>query len=475
MSACSRTNSPKPAPAPAAESEGNAAPVLTEFRPDVLVLVVDSLRVDRMNDLRRRESDREVTPNLDGISRSGITTFMGLAPSPHTAPSLASLFTGVAPAAHGIRNVEDDQVYVLSDQLATLAELMRDAGFTTTFVHESGQVQPNSGLTRGFDVVIPTGGLSGSIASIDSVLGNAPAERPQFVVLHTYEAHAPFLPPRDHFGLKFRGRYTEAEGTDPDRGGQFRERQEALEAFEGNRRGREFADLAGGFLEPYEGMSEADVEWLNDLYDENLAWVDAQIGDLVATWSRHRSYGDTIVALTAGHGIALGENGQIGNERGLFGALTHVPYVLSGPGVAPGYISSTASIISIPGTLLELVDVEAPRRMAASLGNALTRRGTRAVEDEAAMQSLATDEYGYSLMRYVVTSHGTDDARYFDPMQDTSLLVDADLDENTRALLLTAHQRRIEQDRERGKALGASRAPLAQRARQRLRVLGYLR
>jgi len=446
----------------------------------VLVLVIDSLRVDRMKDLRRRALDREVTPNLDGISRAGITTFLGLAPSPHTAPSLASLFTGLAPLAHGVRNVEDDQVFVLADQVRTLAEVMASEGYSTVLVHEAGQVQPNTGLTRGFDMVIPTGGLSGSVQSLDALLANAPADAPQFVVLHTYEAHAPFLPPRDHFGLTFRGRFTEADGVDPERGGLFRERQEALENFEGSRRGREFADLAGGFLEPYEGMTEDDLAWLGDLYDENLAWVDAQIGDLIAAWSRHRSYGDTVVALTAGHGIALGEGGHLGNAyegegHGLVGAVTHVPFVLSGPGVAPGFVSTTASTLALPASLLELVGAKAPGRMTASLGPVLSKRGERVVDHEVPIQSPATDEYAYAVLRYTVVVDADGTERFYDPFADQSFLVEAELDEEIRSSLSQGLERRLEQDRERGRSLTAGRAPLAPKARQRLRMLGYLR
>lgn len=475
LAACSEPQRPAPAPAPES-APAKAPPAFVPKPPDVLVLVLDSLRVDRMSDMRRREIERRITPNLDGISHAGATAYLGYAPSPHTAPSLMSLFTGLAPAAHGVRNVDADGVWVLDEDVPTLAERMKEAGYRTLLLHENGQVQMGAGFGRGFDITVPTGGLTGSIASLDTLLANTPADQPQFVVLHSYAAHAPFVPPRDHFGASFRGRFTEAEGTDPERGGQFRERQEALEAFEGNVRGREYADLAQGFLEPYDGMTADDLAWLADLYDENVAWVDAQIGDLIASWSRHRSYGDTLVALTASHGLALGEMGLVGNERGLVGALSHVPLVISGPGVAPGTIVTSVTTTALPATLLELVGERPPGPMTASLVPALVERGVREVYDEVPMQSLATGEYGYQRKRYaaLLAADGSG-ARFFDPYDEPELLVETELDQDVAAGLITGHQARLKRDGARRAARPPTRAELPPRARQRLRVLGYLK
>lgn len=467
---------PRAAPVDAeAEAGAPAAIGPAPPRPDVLVLVLDSLRADRMGGALRREDDRDLTPTLDGIGRSGLNAVLGLAPSPHTAPSFASLLSGLSPLSHGVRNAENGTHSVLPSDVRTFPELLKAAGWSTTLVHESGQILQGGGFFQGFDLVAPTSGLEGTARALDTLLATADVDVPHCVVVHSYAAHVPFLPPRDHFGIQYRGRYTEAPEGGATRGGRFRERQELLENFEGNRKGRAYAELAEGFLEPYEGMTDDDVVWLRDLYDENLAWVDAQVAELLNVWSDHRSYPDSMIVLTSGHGLALGDGGRFGVEHGLSGATMHVPFAIAGPGVAPGALMSAVSTVTLPATLLDLCGLRPPPAMESSLGSMLGVRGLRDDLKIARVQSPATREFGVAWMRYVVLQRPDEQGRsYYDFFLDPMLSEPVELDEPLAERLDKIYASLIEKDRDPARAHRPQSAPLPPRARQGLRVLGYV-
>ncbi|WP_145185668.1 sulfatase-like hydrolase/transferase [Planctomycetes bacterium Pla163] len=443
-------------------------------RPDVLVLVLDSLRADRMGGAMRREDERDLTPMIDGIARSGLNAVLSFSPSPHSAPSFASLSSGLAPLVHGVRNVVGEELSVLADEVRTFPEVLQSAGWRTVLVHESGQILDGAGLFQGIDLVVPTGGLEGSTQALESVLTSADSDAPICVIVHSYGAHPPFLPPRDRYGVQFRGRYTEAPGTDPERGGRFRERQEALEGFEGNPKGREFAELAEGFLEPYDGMTDDDIAWLRDLYDENLALVDAQVGEIFDVWSDHRSFADSLVVLTSGHGLALGDEGRFGVDHGLSGATVRVPLAISGPGVTPGILMSATSTLTVPATVLELCGLQPVPAMEPSLGDLLTVRGVRDGLEIVPIQSPATGELGVAWIRYVVLERPDERGRtYYDAFADPGLLEPVELESIVVDRLDSVYASMVQQAEDTARVHRAGTAPLPPRARQRLRVLGY--
>lgn len=474
LAACSRENSPRPAPGeaptdfPAAlvDTRRGAPPV--ERRPDVLIVVLDSLRADRVGLLG---DDRDLTPNIDGVLRSGARALLSYAPSPHTAPSLATLLTGMAPAAHGVRNVDQGGVWQLDRTRASLTEILDRAGYQTFFLNEGGQVRRENGFDRGVDVWVASNDLSGTIESLGKLLPNAKRDEPVFCIVHSHAAHAPFLPPREQDSVAFRGRFTDREG-----GGEFRTRTEALEAFAGNRRGKEYADLAQGFLAPYEGSTSDDAAWLADLYDENVAFLDHQFGLLLEIWNAERGAGEAIVVLTSGHGIALGEDGVFGAPAGLGGAATRVPWSIGGPGVAPGVLTAAIGTANTAASILELLDLPAPATMAPSLGSALASRGEREVVGVFEQQSPSADEWALGRMRYHLVVRGdanSTDQRLFDLLRDPQMLTPVEEPEIATKL-------RVELEKSRAEALGllgaapARQVPLDPKTRQKLRVLGYL-
>ena len=96
-------------------------------RPNILMIGCDTLRADRLG---IGGYSRDTTPFLDVLARRG--TFFGncYTPIARTAPSLASLLTGVWPHAHGIRSN-----YVAESEadlpVPALGTLLREQGYRT--------------------------------------------------------------------------------------------------------------------------------------------------------------------------------------------------------------------------------------------------------------------------------------------------------------------------------------------------------
>ncbi|HZP40316.1 MAG TPA: sulfatase-like hydrolase/transferase [Candidatus Binatia bacterium] len=75
-----------------------------ERRPDVIVIVVDTLRADHVGAYGYA---RPTTPRIDALAREGVLYTHAIAPGTWTVPSHAALFTGRPPTATGARHLPD--------------------------------------------------------------------------------------------------------------------------------------------------------------------------------------------------------------------------------------------------------------------------------------------------------------------------------------------------------------------------------
>ena len=115
-------------------------------RPERVVLVtVDTLRYDA---LVGRDGAEPAMPHLLERARGGALFERFYAATSVTQPSHASMLTALQPWEHGVtRNGQ-----VLEERFATVAEVLREAGFATGAVVASFPVAARFGFAQGFDV-----------------------------------------------------------------------------------------------------------------------------------------------------------------------------------------------------------------------------------------------------------------------------------------------------------------------------------
>ncbi len=93
-----------------------------------------------------------------------------------------------------------------------------------------------------------------------------------------------------------------------------------------------------------------------------VAEVDHHIGRIL-TWLDDTGQTDTtLLALTADHGEMLGDLGLWGKQT-MFHQASHVPMMLSGPGIAPGHVDTVSRTIDSVPTLLGKLGGKVPVQM----------------------------------------------------------------------------------------------------------------
>ncbi len=187
----------------------------------IIIITIDTLRSDHLPAYGYTKVE---TPALDSFRADAILYEHAYSPCPLTLVSHASLFTGLLPADHGIR---DNGGYELNKGVKTLAELAKSKGFATGGAVSAIVLRGESEIKRGFDswdddIEVDPNYLSMGRAQrsgddtreIAQRWIGAHAAKPFFYFLHVYEPHSPYDPPepfRSRYGRSYDGEIAAAD------------------------------------------------------------------------------------------------------------------------------------------------------------------------------------------------------------------------------------------------------------------------
>jgi choline-sulfatase len=254
-------------------------------RPSDLNLVVITLDTTRADRIGAYGDSSGATPIIDRLARDGVVFEHAVAPAPLTLPAHSTLFTGMDPPFHGVR---DNGGYILEAGRLTLAEQLKQAGWTTGAFVGAFVLDSKFGLDQGFDEYFdrfninqrPGEGFAlGDVARpaaevVDAALPWLEQQGANrfFAWLHFYDPHTPYDPP-----------------------------------------------------EPWKR------QYANRPYLGEIAYVDAQIGRVVA-WLEERSLLEkTLIVVIGDHGESLGEHGESTHGLFIYDASIRVPFVIRAP------------------------------------------------------------------------------------------------------------------------------------------------
>jgi len=342
-------------------------------RPNVLVVLIDTLRADRLGVYG---NDRGLTPFLDALAPRGTLFEHAYASSCWTVPSVASLFTSRYPSQHHMVTFASR----LPESELTLAERLRAAGWITGGFVGNPNLQPVFGYAQGFDEWWAAPPEDPGATDGDRVRAQAlgwldrtwhrGSDRPVFLYVHYMEPHAPYEPRepfRHRFAVDDAGRALDtaaaadafwrtiaftpagpnAPDQTPDFGRALRDRDKRLTCLT-----PEDDDLA----RIADQIRDRLVFGSSRLYDAEVAAVDEQIHVLFDELARRGFFERAVTIVTADHGEEFLDHGALGHANALYEESVHVPLIMTGVGVSSRQrIAADVSLVDVAPTLLDLL------------------------------------------------------------------------------------------------------------------------
>lgn len=345
--------------------EVSKLPAAAPGSPNILVIVVDTLRADHVSSYGY---SRQTSPNIDNLARHGVLFENAIAPSSWSLPSHASLLTGRAVHEHGMGNVEampwlgwDSKAL---NGLPTLGEALQKRGYRTgAFSANRIYFTSNVGLGRGFihfeDYFDGVGD-----AFVRTEFGR------EFARLYMNRSD------KSKFTRAFRalglGSWLDkdSEGSG-DYGGIYGIRKradvvnrETLRWIEKDGQHPFFAflnclDVHFAYGGPAGYPKPAwDKGTTIDEYDAGIKYTDDFIGRLFQGLKSRGILNNTIVIVTSDHGEALGDHGLSFHGAVLYWDLVHVPLIISWPGHVPRGVRVEQPVTNadIANTVLDLIN-----------------------------------------------------------------------------------------------------------------------
>lgn len=297
--------------------------------PDVVLVVVDALRADRVRAALDAGGGR--FPNLARLSRDGVVYERAASPGTWCVPAFASLLTGRWPSYHGAERLRVNGELVvqpIAAEAPTLAELLRQRGFqTAAFLSGRDDLAPALGFERGFTDWVNDATLSSPAAMSDAVAHWLDRQSGPVFVLVALDSL----------------------------------RDETVTEAGGDVRRRPRSELTPVLVRAG-AISWEDRGRLAAEYDAGLAEVDREIGDLLALLQASGRYADALVVVTADHGEMLGEHALAGHGGPPFEDTLNVPLVVKYPAGrdAGTRVERRVSSIGVFATALEEVRVPLP-------------------------------------------------------------------------------------------------------------------
>lgn len=317
--------------APAAPAS-SVAPGPTLPLHGVILLSVDSLRADLS---WCAGYARSTTPTLAGLAERGVVYTHAYALSSYTSMSFGGAMTGRYPSELHRDGLATSSFF---DDETFLAEELKRARVRTMGAFGHVWFAGATGIRQGFDewALVPhtiTAEQSKGFVTDDVIaqlLGDAIAKHHESRASEPFFAWAHFMDP--HWSY---------------------ERHAGTPGFSSKDDGGPESPLAPGVkLTPY-------AQQRRDRYDGEVAFTDAQIGKLLARFTRETWWPRVAVIVTADHGEAFGEHGSY-YEHGflLHDVTTRVPLLFSVPGVTAARFDDRRSQIDLARTVAELLGVE---------------------------------------------------------------------------------------------------------------------
>ncbi len=307
-------------------------------RPNIVLITVDTLRADHMSLYGYK---RDTTPEIAAWFSQGSVYNRAYSTTSYTPSSIVSVLTGLYPQNHKVRYF----LQWLDEDLETLQGLLGEAGYRTAGIvsnvvlsseymaldEQFGYYDDYVTEQERFRKMFERTGAPTTDAALTWLKSQHEPETPFFLWVHYIDPHGPYTPPApaarnfDH---------ADALPIDPNR----------IPAHQ------RYPNIVDG------------LEYV-DLYDEEIAYFDREVGRLLRALETTPGFDEMLVFLTADHGESMMDH-ESWFEHGYhtYEELIHVPLAVRGPGFGPARVDVPVSIVDIAPTIYSALGLSPARK-----------------------------------------------------------------------------------------------------------------
>ena len=264
-------------------------PAVPFAKAPILLITIDTLRADYTG---IGGHDPTTTPNLDRFAESAVVFQRAYAQGPLTKASIGSMMTGKY-FSEVRRN--SSQWTVIHNDEAMLAEVLAEAGYTTSAITTHQYLSETYGITQGFgrfqNLLPAQGGFWAADKAVDAAIEELTSLRDQrfFLWVHLLDPHHPYVA------------------------------HPSMGAPAGGPRAR---------------------------YRSEIRWTDKQLARLLAAAPK-----DAVIVIQSDHGEGFGEHGYPFHGQSLYDDQVHVVLVVRAPGAEPGVRPRPVMLLDLFPTL----------------------------------------------------------------------------------------------------------------------------
>jgi arylsulfatase A-like enzyme len=303
--------------------------------PNIVLITVDTFRADHLGSYGYH---RPTSPRLDELAARGVRFDRAWSQAPWTLPSMATAHTSLYPSQH--RAVEAETP--LSRERLTLAEVFRNAGYRTLAVVSHLFVGRRLGLDQGFDFFDESNARGDDAVTSPQITATAlkaigselPIAKPFLLWVHYFDPHFSYVR-RSKFGF--------ADGY----------------------RGTLRSPIKATTLKELEQDSQPrDIAFIESVYDEEVAFTDEWIGELIRVVNRLVGERPTFFFVTGDHGEYFMEHERLGHGRDVYEELIRVPLIVAGdldPALQGRVVKETVELASLARTITRLAGLNHER------------------------------------------------------------------------------------------------------------------
>lgn len=276
-------------------------------RPDVIVISLDTLRVDHVGAFSPDSPAQ--TPNIDALAQDGVRYTNCYSPISVTGPAFVTLHTGQDPGTHQVfMNVFRGGAF-LKKSAETLAEKFQHYRYETGGFVSGFTLRRSLGLSQGFDTYdtppITQNRRWGNKTAFRATQWLEKQSGPVFLWYHSYDAHGPW------------NRWSPMPKEQPELSPEAQSEYDKILAH----------------TPQYQLLENVtSIESYKARYARAVEFADKQVGKIITALKESKRYENSIIVLTADHGESFDErelwfdHGTTPHEEQL-----HVPLIIKYP------------------------------------------------------------------------------------------------------------------------------------------------